>query len=272
MTLVTEAALQEREPCDISELTFGIRCGGSGAISAITSNASVGQAIDMFIDHGARGVFSETVEIVGAESTLAKRAATPEVADKIYAAAQKMTDKVAAYGVDIIGAEPGIGNIKQGLSTIEEKSLGAIVKSGTRPLMDVLEYATKPTKGPGMYFMDGSAISSILYVGMSCAGAQVMLHTYGGGIDARMRSITTMPGGLKTLPVIKVMGSAVDDVAKPYFDICTDTIIRGEKSIMDMGQAIFDKAIAVASGEKPFTERECTYNEMLQFYIDGLRM
>ena len=150
--LMNEASKLERESCELSLLTVGIRCGGSGAISAISSNAAVGAAADLLVSNGAKAIFSETAEIIGADKVLAKRAQTPEVADKLLKTVRRMLDKITAAGIDILGIEPNTGNIKQGLTTIEEKSLGAIIKSGTTPLIDVLEYAERPAKGPGVVF------------------------------------------------------------------------------------------------------------------------
>ena len=270
--LIAEADEQKREPCDVSELIVGVRCGGSGAISAISSNAATGAAVDLVIQHGGTAIFSETAELIGADKILAKRAKTPEVAKKLFKTVQNMQDKICAYGVDILGSEPTKFNLDQGLTTIEEKSMGAIVKSGTTPLIDVLEYAAAPTRGPGLYFMDSSVQSPILFAGMIAAGCHLQLFSYGGGFAARSRNLTTYPSNIKTYPVIKIMGSTNDDVAIPYFDIYAGDIIRGEKSIEEVGKELFNKIISIASGEETFTDQAVSYTEMIQLYADGLLM
>lgn len=270
--LLDEAARQERVPCDISELTVAVRCGGSGAVSAISSNYACGIAVDMLIDEGATVLFSETPELIGCADRVAERAVSQQVAEKLYEAVDRAKAKITAAGVDILGSEPSPGNIKQGLTTIEEKSLGAIIKSGTRPLRDVLQYGEKCEGGPGLYFVDAPTHSSVLFLGMICAGAQVQIFSYGGGFPARSRNLDNFPSNLKIYPVIKIMGSIDDDVAKPYFDVYADSILKGEQTAAEVGRALHDKIIAVASGESTFIEKNIEYSEMLQFYSNGLNV
>ena len=110
---VKRADEQKRVPCEVSALTIGVRCGGSGAISAISSNAAVGAAVDHFIDEGATAIFSETAELIGAEEVVAKRARSEAVAGKLHGCIQEMSDKIKRYGVDIIGSEHSYGNNNQ---------------------------------------------------------------------------------------------------------------------------------------------------------------
>lgn len=270
--LCAEAEVQERKLCRVSDLTVAVRCGGSGAISAISSNGAVGAAVDLLVDRGATVIFSETAELIGADEKLAQRAATPEVAKQLRSCVARMQEKIRSHGVDILGSEPSQFNIDQGLTTIEEKSMGAIIKSGSRPLVGVLEYADRPQNGPGLYFMDGSAQSPILFAGMIAAGAQLLLFSYGGGFAARCRNLTTFPTNVKTFPAIKIMGSCDDDVAKPYFDIYAGDIIRGTESVEQVGGRLYEKTLAIASGELTYTDKNISYNEMFQLYSDGLLM
>lgn len=270
--LLQEASQQKRVPCDISELTVAVRCGGSGAVSAISSNLATGAAVDMLIDEGATVLFSETPELIGCPERVANRAVSAEVAEKLYAAVKRATDKITAAGVDILGSEPGYGNIKQGLTTIEEKSLGAIIKSGTRPLIDVLRYGEKCESGPGLYFVDAPTHSSVLFVGMICAGAQLQVFSFGGGFPARSRNLDNFPSNLKIYPVVKIMGSIDDDVAKPYFDVYAGSMLRGELSAAQAGRILHDKILSVASGEATFIESNIKYSEMIQMYSNGLNV
>lgn len=231
-----------------------------------------GYAVDLLIAEGAKVIFSETAELIGAEETITKRTVSNEVACKLSKSIQNMIKKINDYGVDILGSEPSYGNIKQGLTTIEEKSMGAIAKVGSTKVLDVLDYAQTPESGAGLYFMDGSSLSPLLYTGMIAAGAQIQLHSFGGGLCARSRNLSTYPSSIPIYPVIKIMGSTHDDCAIPYFDVFAGGIIRGEKSIHEVGQEIYDEILEVASGKMTFTEREITYREMLQFYADGLIM
>ncbi len=265
------AARQKRTVCDVSKLTIGIKCGGSGSVSAISSNPSVGKAADILIENGGKVIFTETAELIGAEHIFAQRGCTQEVKKKVLNTVQNMKDEIARYGVDILGSEPTQGNIKNGLTTIEEKSLGAIIKGGTKPLIDVLEYAEKPTKS-GLHFMDGTTQASQLFLGMFAAGAQIQIFSFGGGLPAKMRGLPSYPPGLRTLPTLKVLGSCNDKDEKKFFDVYTGAILEGKESIDEAGKKIFDLIIKTASGKKSYTETQASYTEMLQIYANGLLM
>jgi altronate dehydratase large subunit len=269
--LVAQAAFDQRVACDISNLTIGIKCGGSGTVSAIASNPSVGYAADLITKHGGKVIFTETAELIGADHALAKRACNEQVKQKLLKAVQNMKDQIKYYGIDILGSEPTQGNIKSGLTTIEEKSLGAITKSGTSPLRGVLEYAQKP-EAPGLYFMDGTTQASQLMLGMAAAGAQIHLFSVGGGLPARFRGLPSYPPGVPILPVVKVLGSCDDADEKDYFDIYAGEILQGKESIQEVGKRLFNLIIRVASGQKTYTETKNDYREMLQIYADGLLM
>jgi len=269
--LTAQAEQMRREPCDVSQLTVGIKCGGSGAVSAISSNPAVGKAADLIIQNGGKVIFTETAELIGAEHVLAKRGATPAVGRALLNVVADMKTEIARYGVDLLGSEPTQGNIKNGLTTIEEKSLGAIIKGGTMPLNGVLRYGQRPQQ-PGLYFMDGTTQASQLFLGMFAAGAQIQIFSMGGGLPARMRGLPSYPPGFPALPVLKILGSCDDEAEKPYFDIYAGDILKGLESIEDVGQRIFDTILATASGRKTCTDQKDDYREMLQFYANGLLM
>jgi len=269
--LVRESSEVERENCDIADLTVGIKCGGSGSVSAIASNPATGQASDLLIERGGRVIFSETAELIGAEHVLARRAASKEVSEKLLGCVNRMKREIAEYGVDILGSEPTKGNIAGGLTTIEEKSLGAIIKGGNSPLAGVLEYGEKPSSS-GLYFMDSTTQASQLFLGMFTAGAQIQVFSYGGGLPARFRGLPSYPPGLPVLPVIKVLGNPEDIEEREYFDIYAGGIISGEMSVKDAGESLFEEFIKVASGKMTVTESRGGYREMLQIYANGLLM
>lgn len=265
------AAKQQRTICDVSKLIIGIKCGGSGSVSAISSNPSVGKSADIIIENGGKVIFTETAELIGAERIFAQRSCTEATKKKLLTTVQNMKDEITRYGVDILGSEPTQGNIKNGLTTIEEKSLGAIIKGGTKPLIDVLDYAQKPVK-PGLHFMDGTTQASQLFLGMFAAGAQIQIFSFGGGLPAKMRGLPSYPPGLKTLPTIKVLGSCDDKDEKEFFDIYAGDILKRKESIEDVGKRIFDLIIEIASGKESYTEGQTSYTEMLQIYANGLLM
>ncbi len=270
-SLISEAAKEQRVACDLFNLTLGIKCGGSGTVSAIASNPSVGYAADLIVKNGGKVIFTETAELIGADHILAKRACNEKVKNELLAVVQDMKDEIKYYGVDILGSEPTQGNIKSGLTTIEEKSLGAIIKSGTSPLTGVIGYAEKP-EAPGLYFMDGTTQASQLMLGMVAAGAQIHMFTFGGGLPARFRGLPSYPPGIKILPVVKVLGSSDDEDEKDYFDIYAGEILKGNESINDVGGRLFNFLIDVASGKETYTEGRNEYSEMLQIYANGLLM
>ncbi|MBQ3726374.1 MAG: altronate dehydratase, partial [Selenomonadaceae bacterium] len=160
--LAAEAGLQQKELCDISELLLGIECGGSDATSGIASNPAVGALSDKLVDLGASTLMSESIEWIGGEHVLAKRAATPELHNKIIKICADYEAHLKAAGQDCRAGQPTPGNKFGGLSTIDEKSLGCIRKGGTRPIVEVLNQAERPTKR-GAIVMDtaGYDISSV---------------------------------------------------------------------------------------------------------------
>ena len=196
--MVSHAAGEKRVPCDVSKLTIGIKCGGSGTISAVSSNPSVGYAADRLVDAGGTVLFTETAELIGAQNVLAERACCEEVKVRLLDKVDALLAKVKQNGVDILGSEPTQGNILSGLTTIEEKSLGAISKSGTSVLRGVLDYAQPPSE-PGLFFVDGTTQASQLFVGMFASGAQIQIFSYGGGFPARFRYLPSYPPGMKPL-------------------------------------------------------------------------
>ncbi|MCD6536187.1 MAG: UxaA family hydrolase, partial [Thaumarchaeota archaeon] len=141
---VEHAERFKRQSFDLSNLTVGIKCGSSDATSGIVSNPAVGLVIDRLIDEGGTAIFGEITEMIGAEYVLARRAKTSEVAEQILKVVHELEEKIKSLGVDIRGSNPTPGNIRGGLSTIEEKSLGAIVKGGSKPIQGVLDYGEKP--------------------------------------------------------------------------------------------------------------------------------
>ncbi|NLN72515.1 MAG: UxaA family hydrolase [Thermoplasmatales archaeon] len=267
-----ELANQEkRVPCDVSKLTIGIKCGGSGTVSAISSNPSVGHAADLLINAGGTVLFTETAELIGAQDVLAERACCDEVKNLLLQKVNNLLDKVKLNGVDILGSEPTQGNILSGLTTIEEKSLGAISKSGTSVLKGVLDYAQAPT-GNGLFFVDGTTQASQLFIGKFASGAQIQIFSYGGGYPARFRYLPSYPPGVKSLPVIKVLGSSDDLTEKDHFDIYAGDIITGIESVGAVGDRIYSLILDVASGKETYTDLHCEYHEMIQLYADGLLM
>ncbi|MBM3479910.1 MAG: hypothetical protein FJX69_11940 [Alphaproteobacteria bacterium] len=242
--LVRDASRLRREACPASALFLGVECGHSDATSGLGANPLAGAAVDRVVDAGGTAVFGETVEWLGAEQLLARRGATPAVGEAIVAAVMRREAAVAATGFDLTGNNPGQENIRGGLSTIEEKSLGAIAKGGTRPIQGVLAIAEEPGR-PGLYVMDAPAFSPESLTGFAASGANLMLFTTGAG-NSFCNAIA---------PTLKI-SVRPDTVARlPHqIDFDGSAILAGAEEIDAAGARLFERILAVASGERSWGE------------------
>lgn len=171
----------QRQPIDLSELIVSIKCGESDTTTGMGSCPTVSQAVDRIVDAGGTVFFGETPELTGGEHLIADRMATPELRDKFMGIYQDYVDEIASQGVDLLGTQPTQGNIAGGLSTIEEKALGNIAKTGTKKIIGVLERAEAPTNGSGLYFMDTSSAAAECVTLMAAGGAVVHFFPTGQG-------------------------------------------------------------------------------------------
>ena len=237
--MAAEAALQQKEPCDISELLLGIECGGSDATSGIASNPAVGNLSDRLVDLGATTIMSESIEWIGGEHVLARRAATPEIHNQIIKICEDYEKHLLAAGQDCRAGQPTPGNKDGGLSTIDEKSLGCIFKGGTRPVVEVLEQAERPTK-QGAIVMDtaGYDISSV--TSMVAAGCNAVIFTTGRGT----------PTGNAIVPVLKVTANRhTYQWMEDNMDVDLSAIIRGEMTIPESGEMLLGEMEKVLNGK-----------------------
>ena len=236
--MASAAGMQQKERCDISELLLGIECGGSDATSGLASNPAVGELSDRLVDLGASTMMSESIEWIGGEHVLAKRAATPEIHDQIIRVCEDYEAHLKAAGQDCRAGQPTPGNKDGGLSTIDEKSLGCIRKGGTRPIVEVLAQAERPTKR-GAIVMDtaGYDISSV--TSMVAAGCNVIVFTTGRGT----------PTGNAIVPVLKVTANAhTYSWMEDNMDVDLSGILRGEESISASGERLLTRIHEVANG------------------------
>lgn len=242
--LVREASRLRREPVPASALFLGVECGHSDATSGLVANPLAGKIVDRLIDAGGTAVFGETVEWLGAEHLLAGRAASPDVARALVAAVKRREAAVAAVGVDLTGNNPGQENIRGGLSTIEEKSLGAIAKGGSRPIVGVLGLAEAP-RGPGLHLMDAPAFSPESLTGFAAAGTQAMLFTTGPG-NSFCSAVA---------PTLKISGRP-DTAARltEQIDLDVSTVFAGREDIEDAADRGFAMLLDVASGLRTWGE------------------
>jgi len=236
--LVRQASRQRRDSVSASGLVVGVECGHSDAMSGIVGNPVVGSAVDLLIDQGASVIVGETVEWLGAEHLLARRARNEAVAARILQAVENRERIASASGRSLTGNNPGEENIRGGLSTIEEKSLGAVSKTGSRPIDGVLGVAEAPTT-PGLYLMDGPAFSPESLTGFAAAGAQLMLFTTGPG-NSFASAIA---------PTIKIAAQAETIRRLPeQIDFDASPVAAGAETVADCGRRLFDSILDVAEG------------------------
>ncbi|MCF6092420.1 UxaA family hydrolase [Microaerobacter geothermalis] len=237
--MVRDASAQFREPYDFSELIVGTECGGSDACSGLSANPAVGVVSDMIVDQGGTAILAETTELIGAEHLLANRAVSDKVRKRVYEVIEAMENRAFMMGVDIRTGNPSPGNMKGGLSSLEEKSLGAANKAGTRPLQQVIDYAQVPTE-KGLVWMDTPGHDIEQLTGMVAGGAQIVLFTSGRGT----------PTGSPIAPVIKIAtNTPIFEKMEDNMDLNAGTIIDGTESIESVGQRIFEEIGLVASGK-----------------------
>jgi altronate dehydratase len=233
----------QRKPAGLEHLMVGLQCGGSDGYSGITANPALGHASDLLVAQGGTTILSETSEIYGAEHLLTRRAVTPEVGAKIVERIRWWEDYTARNGGEMDN-NPSPGNKKGGLTTILEKSLGAVAKGGTAPLTQVYKFA-EPVTERGFVFMDSPGYDPTSVTGQIASGANLIAFTTGRG------SVS----GYKPTPCIKLAtNTEMYDRMSEDMDInCGDIITEGV-TLEQKGQEIFELFLRVASGEKTKSE------------------
>ncbi len=229
----------------VSALIMATECGGSDFSSGLTANPAIGFVSDRLVELGGTVILSETTEFIGAEHLLAARAATRGIARKVESIVQRVEEQALKTGVDIRGSQPSPGNIRGGITTIEEKSLGCIYKAGTKPVQGVIEYG-ESIAGRGLWVMDtpGQDVESI--TGMVAGGAHIVVFSTGLGT----------PVGCPIAPVIKITGNP--DTArkmKAHIDVDAGKILKGRDTIQGAGETLFRLLLEVASGKQTKAER-----------------
>ena len=240
-----QAQSEQRVDAPMSAIVLGLECGGSDALSGITANPALGVASDRLVELGATSVLGETTEILGAEHLLAARALDPEIGKRIVAMVARYESSINYEGIDIRGAQPSRGNIEGGLSTLEEKSLGAAKKAGNAPLTGVLEFGEKPAT-PGLYFMDTPGHDIEQLAGFGAGHINIVVFTSGRGT----------PTGSAIMPTIKVstntpMYKSIPDL----IDLDAGTIADGIETLAQVGDRIFTEILDVANGRLTKAER-----------------
>jgi len=241
---IEAAAACERTEIPASKIVLGLNCGGSDSFSGITANPALGVASDILASYGGSPVLAETTEIFGAEHLLVRRARNREVAERLLARIADYRTYLNRFGGSF-DDNPAPGNKEGGLSNILEKSLGAVAKGGTSPLMEVVDYAER-VRTPGLVFMNTPGYDPVSLAGLAAGGANVIAFTTGRGSAI----------GFATIPVVKIAtNSATYRRMRDNMEVNAGAITDGEKSVAEVGREIFDLVLRVASGERTASER-----------------
>ncbi|MBL6982649.1 MAG: UxaA family hydrolase, partial [Anaerolineales bacterium] len=210
-----------RVPIDWSDIWVSTKCGESDTTSGLASNPTVGRVFDRLEPLGNTMIFGETTEVTGAEDMIMKQCITPEVAEQFKAGFDYYQDLVQSQGTNLMGSQPTEGNIRGGLTTIEEKALGNIEKMGKCKVVGYLEQAEEPT-GPGLWFMDSSSAAAEMVTLCCAAGAALHLFTTGQG------NIVGNP----VLPVVKLSGNPLTvETMSEHIDVDVTGLLRFEYNL-----------------------------------------
>lgn len=241
--VLAEANTAKREAVPASELCVALQCGGSDGYSGITANPALGVASDLLVRHGGTVILSESPETYGAEHLLTRRAVSREVGQKLVDVMHWWEDYTARQGAEM-NANPSPGNKAGGLTTILEKSLGAMAKAGTTNLVEVYRYA-EPVTAKGFVFMDTPGYDPVGATGQVAGGANLVCFTTGRG------SVF----GMKPAPSIKLAtNTTMYDRLSEDMDINCGTVLTGGESVQACGERIFELMLRTASGEPTKSE------------------
>lgn len=237
--MAEDMSRMQKEEVDISNITLATNCGGSDATSGLSANPALGCCSDMLVKEGGCVMLGETTELIGTEHILAGRAKDEKVKNNILSIVKGLENEFIRLGIDVRGANPTPGNMKGGLSTLEEKALGGISKGGTSTINEVVPYAAAP-KEKGLIIMDTPGYDIESVTGMAAGGAQICVFTTGRGT----------PIGNPLIPVIKITGNKqtyenmIDNM-----DLDISVVVSGEKSIRECGEMIFQELVDVCNGK-----------------------
>lgn len=241
--LLPRAAALRRVSQPLAKLTLALNCGGSDGASGITANPALGVASDLLVRQGGASVLAETPEIYGAEHLLTRRAVNSEVGGQVVELIRWWEEYVRSHGASIDN-NPSVGNKEGGLTTIYEKSLGALAKGGQAPLAAVYRYGEAVT-GRGFCFMDTPGYDPVSMTGLVAGGCNVAVFTTGRG------SVY----GCKPAPCLKVATrTALYDWMRDDMDVNAGTILDGTETVAEVGRRLFERIVAMAGGEKTKSE------------------
>jgi len=243
-TFLEQAAAEQRTPAPASKIVLGLNCGGSDSFSGITANPALGYCSDLLAALGGTPVLAETPEIFGAEHLLVKRARNREVAEKLLDCVRRYKEYLNRFDGSF-DDNPSPGNKEGGLTNILEKSLGAVAKGGTSPLIDVYDFA-EPVTAHGFTFMNTPGYDPVSLTGLAAGGCNLIAFTTGRGSAI----------GFPTIPVVKLAtNSNTYRRMTDNMDVNAGAIADGESTVQQIGQQVFDLLLEVASGRPTCAER-----------------
>lgn len=249
--MAQEASKLQREEFPMSELIIGTECGGSDPTSGLASNVLIGELSDRMVELGGTSILSETTEFIGAEHILAKRGRTPEISERIYEIVHRYEKALQLVGEEVRDGNPSPGNIKGGLTTLEEKSLGCIHKGGHTEVTAVYDYG-KQVSEKGLVIMDTPGNDPSSVAGMVAGGAQVIVFSTGRGT----------PTGNPISPVIKITGNKITFAnMTDNIDVDASPVIYGPETLKELGDKLLEEVREVASGKQTKAET-LGYTEM----------
>jgi altronate dehydratase large subunit len=256
--LAQEASAMARTSCPVESLVLGLKCGSSDTTSGLAPNPALGIASDLVVEAGGTSVLGEVTEFIGAEHLLAKHAKDPEIGQQIIDLVERMENRAKSAGADIRGGQPTGGNIKGGLTTIEEKSLGAIAKAGNAPIQAVYEYGEIPQE-KGLVVMDSPGREPEILTGLAACGCNVIAFTTGRGA----------PQGFPFVPVIKITGNRNTwENLQDHMDLDVSGVMEGRETLPAAGKRIYQDILEVASGK--LTKAELSgYTKAMDIYTVG---
>ena len=248
--ILSETSRIQRTFCDLSCLILSAECGPSVSLNGVIGNAAVGKVFDAVIAGGGRAIISETTEHIGAEHIMAGRAINDAVRNRYLDLIHKKEEFLKALKIDFRGIQPTPWNIATGITTLEEKSLGAMEKGGSSPLMGAMEYAERPPEHPGLYFMDGPGMPPPLITGLAATGSQLRLTSSGGGEGFSWRTDIGLTGGMPIFPSVYVVSleNESEPDEKEYYDIISG-VLKGVESVDQLGDRLLQEVVEVASGK-----------------------
>ncbi|WP_022665378.1 UxaA family hydrolase [Desulfospira joergensenii] len=253
-----EASRLKPVDCGPEDLVLGLKCGSSDTTSGLASNPSLGVTVEKMVDENASVVMGEVTEFIGAEHIMADHAKDEATGRKILDLVERMENRAKMAGVDMRGGQPTPGNIAGGLTTIEEKSLGAIAKAGNAVVQEVYEYGERP-KVKGLVVMDSPGREPELLTGLAAAGCNVIVFTTGRGA----------PQGFPFVPVIKVTGNEKTwHHLRDHMDLSVHGVMDGSQTLGQAGELIYRAVEEVASGA--LTKAELSgYVQAMDIYVTG---